>query len=182
MAPRKTTGRSGPSPPAPLFKLSLEGTRRRIDSRKAAVAPISPISTGLPSARSAVTVRCEWCEKKNPQLSKTHTRFFLSSLRAKQKYVPPQPSGGTGASKTATIKSAMPPSGKETVTAIEEPTPHSTSPSSETPCWPSSHSKNGLPLARFFDLHRRRPAVAPPSPRRRPAVALHLILNTPPQL
>jgi hypothetical protein len=87
------TGRSGPSPPAPLFKLSLEGTRRRIDSRKAAVAPISPISTGLPSARSAVTVRCEWCEKKNPQLSKTHTRFFLSSLRAKQKYVPPQPSG-----------------------------------------------------------------------------------------
>lgn len=41
---------------------------------------ISPVDAGLPGARSAVTVRREWSEKKNPEGTKTHTRFFLTSL------------------------------------------------------------------------------------------------------
>lgn len=41
---------------------------------------VSPVDAGLPGARSAVTVRREWSEKKNPEDTKTHTRFFLTSL------------------------------------------------------------------------------------------------------
>lgn len=46
---------------------------------------ISPVSAGLPGARSAVTIRRDWSEKKKPQQSKSNTRFFLTSLRAKEK-------------------------------------------------------------------------------------------------
>ena len=54
--------------------------------RRAAVAPISPVNAGLPGARSAITVQRDWSEKKDPlQLRKNHTRFFLSSLPAKEK-------------------------------------------------------------------------------------------------
>jgi len=49
------------------------------------VEPISPVSAGLPGARSAVTVQRDWSEKKEPQTLKTHTRFFLSSLRPEEK-------------------------------------------------------------------------------------------------
>jgi predicted transposase YbfD/YdcC len=54
--------------------------------RRGAVATISPVSAGLPGARSAITVRRDWLEKINllePQ--KSHTRFFLSSLGAHEK-------------------------------------------------------------------------------------------------
>lgn len=46
---------------------------------------ISPVDAGLPGARSAVTVRRQWSEKKNPEVSKTHTRFFLTSLNPEDK-------------------------------------------------------------------------------------------------
>jgi len=49
------------------------------------VEAISPVSAGLLGARSAVTVRRDWSEKKEPKTSKSHTRFFLSSLRADEK-------------------------------------------------------------------------------------------------
>lgn len=58
----------------------MEGDHGRIDARKAAVEPISPVDAGLPSARSAVTVQRDWIEKKAPAQTKTHTRLFLSSL------------------------------------------------------------------------------------------------------
>lgn len=35
--------------------------------------------------RSAVTIRRDWTEKKNPQTPKTHTRVFLTSLGVEQK-------------------------------------------------------------------------------------------------
>lgn len=46
---------------------------------------ISPVSAGLPGARCAVTVQRNWSEKKDPQTLKSHTRIFLSSLRADEK-------------------------------------------------------------------------------------------------
>ncbi|MEI6277758.1 MAG: hypothetical protein WCQ16_00065 [Verrucomicrobiae bacterium] len=46
---------------------------------------ISPVSAGLPGARSAVTVQRDWSEKKEPQTLKSHTRVFLSSLRTEEK-------------------------------------------------------------------------------------------------
>lgn len=49
------------------------------------MAAISPVSAGLPGARSAVTVQRDWTEKKDPQILKSHTRVLLSSLRAEEK-------------------------------------------------------------------------------------------------
>lgn len=49
------------------------------------MAAISPVTAGLPGARSAVTVQRDWSEKKNPQTSRSHTRYFLTSLRAEEK-------------------------------------------------------------------------------------------------
>lgn len=43
------------------------------------------MAAGLPGARSAVTVRRDWSEKKEPQTPKSHTRVFLSSLRPEEK-------------------------------------------------------------------------------------------------
>ena len=54
--------------------------------RRGAVAAISPVNAGLPGARSAITVRRDWSEKKDPlQAQKSHTRCFLSSLAAQEK-------------------------------------------------------------------------------------------------
>jgi len=49
------------------------------------VEAISPVTAGLPGARSAVTVQRDWSEKKEPQTPRSHTRIFLSSLRAEEK-------------------------------------------------------------------------------------------------
>ena len=49
------------------------------------MAAISPVTAGLPGARSAVTVQRDWSEKKNPKTSRSHTRYFLTSLRAEEK-------------------------------------------------------------------------------------------------
>jgi predicted transposase YbfD/YdcC len=49
------------------------------------VEAISPVSAGLPGARSAVTVQRDWSEKKESPSAKSHTRVFLSSLRAEEK-------------------------------------------------------------------------------------------------
>ncbi|MFA6039865.1 MAG: hypothetical protein WC698_06410 [Candidatus Peribacteraceae bacterium] len=46
---------------------------------------ISPVTAGLPGARSAVIVQRDWSEKKEPKTAKSHTRVFLSSLRAEEK-------------------------------------------------------------------------------------------------
>lgn len=124
------------------------------------MAPISPVSAGLPGARSAVTVRREWCEKKNPQHSKTHTRFFLSSLRAQEK------------SRAATAVRGH--------WSIENRNHHKR----DASLWQEDRHRHrrpnaalnlaltrnallaiipfqeGQPLAHFFDLHRRRPAIA----------------------
>jgi predicted transposase YbfD/YdcC len=62
--------------------LSREGGH----GRRAAVAAISPVTAGLPGARSAITVQRDWTEKKDPlQTPKNHTRFFLSSLAGREK-------------------------------------------------------------------------------------------------
>jgi predicted transposase YbfD/YdcC len=54
--------------------------------RRGAVAAISPVSAGLPGARSAITVQRDWSEKRDPlELEKSHTRFFLSSLGTHEK-------------------------------------------------------------------------------------------------
>jgi predicted transposase YbfD/YdcC len=49
------------------------------------VAAISPVTAGLPGARSALRVQRDWSEKKEPQTARSHTRFFLTSLRAEEK-------------------------------------------------------------------------------------------------
>ncbi|MBI5387065.1 MAG: hypothetical protein HZA90_20530 [Verrucomicrobia bacterium] len=50
------------------------------------MAALSPVNAGLPGARSAITVRRDWSEKKDPlSPSKSHTRFFLSSLSVREK-------------------------------------------------------------------------------------------------
>lgn len=54
--------------------------------RRGAVATISPVSAGLPGARSAITVQRNWSEKREPlQPHKSHIRFFLSSLGIHEK-------------------------------------------------------------------------------------------------
>ena len=54
--------------------------------RRGAVAAISPVTAGLPGARSAITVQRDWSEKKDPlPTPKSHTRYFLSSLSAHEK-------------------------------------------------------------------------------------------------
>jgi predicted transposase YbfD/YdcC len=54
--------------------------------RRGAVAAISPVNAGLPGARSAITVQRDWAEKKDPLAPpKSHTRFFLTSLSAREK-------------------------------------------------------------------------------------------------
>ena len=54
--------------------------------RRAAVAAISPVNAGLPGAGSAITVRRDWSEKKDPlQAQKSHTRVFLTSLHVEEK-------------------------------------------------------------------------------------------------
>ncbi len=49
------------------------------------MAPISPINAGLQGARSAVLIQRDWEEKKEGGTPKSHTRIFLSSLRAEEK-------------------------------------------------------------------------------------------------
>ena len=57
-----------------------------MDLRRGAVAAITPVSAGLPGARSAITIRRDWSEKKDPlQKPKSHTRYFLSSLPVQEK-------------------------------------------------------------------------------------------------
>ena len=57
-----------------------------MDLRREAVAAITPVSAGLPGARSAITIRRDWSEKKDPlQTPKSHTRYFLSSLSTHEK-------------------------------------------------------------------------------------------------
>jgi hypothetical protein len=57
-----------------------------LDVRQGALVAISPVSAGLRGARSALTIRREWTEKKAPhQPGKSHTRHFLSSLAPSQK-------------------------------------------------------------------------------------------------
>ena len=54
--------------------------------RSGALAAITPVNAGLPGARSAITIQRDWSEKNDPlQTQKNHTRFFLSSLPAKEK-------------------------------------------------------------------------------------------------
>ncbi len=54
--------------------------------RRGALAAISPVSAGLPGARSALRVQRDWSEKQNLLLpQKSHTRFFLSSLGTHEK-------------------------------------------------------------------------------------------------
>ena len=54
--------------------------------RRGGVTAISPVNAGLPGARSALTIQRDWTEKKDPlQTRKSHTRFFLSSLSAREK-------------------------------------------------------------------------------------------------
>ena len=57
-----------------------------MDLRRGAVAAITPVSAGLPGARSAITIQRDWSEKKDPlQTQKSHTRYFLSSLSEEEK-------------------------------------------------------------------------------------------------
>jgi predicted transposase YbfD/YdcC len=66
--------------------LSTEGEHGRLDVRRGAVAPISPVTAGLPGARSAITVQRDWSEKKDSlPTRKSHTRCFLSSLSTREK-------------------------------------------------------------------------------------------------
>jgi len=54
--------------------------------RRGAVTAISPVTAGLPGARSAITIQRDWSEKRDPlQVQKSHTRFFLSSLSLHEK-------------------------------------------------------------------------------------------------
>ena len=54
--------------------------------RRGAVTAISPVTAGLPGARSAITIQRDWSEKSDPlHIQKSHTRFFLSSLSPQEK-------------------------------------------------------------------------------------------------
>jgi hypothetical protein len=48
----------------PFFELSCEGGHGRIETRKASVEPISPVTAGLLGDRCAIIVQRDWCEKK----------------------------------------------------------------------------------------------------------------------
>ena len=61
--------------------VSREAGHGRIDTRNAAVAAITPVTAGLPFARSAVVVRRDWQIKNSPETrDKSHVRHFLTSL------------------------------------------------------------------------------------------------------
>ena len=63
-----------------------------MDRRRAAVAVLTPVNAGLPGARSALRVRRDWSEKKNPSAApKSHTRHFLCSLPEAER--PPRGAG-----------------------------------------------------------------------------------------
>lgn len=50
------------------------------------MAAITPVSAGRLGARSAITIRRDWSEQKDPlQTPKSHTRYFLSSLSTHEK-------------------------------------------------------------------------------------------------
>jgi hypothetical protein len=67
--------------------VSCEAGHGRIDTRTAAITAITPVTAGLPFARSAVVVRREWQIKNAPEAQeKSHVRHFLTSLEPDEKH------------------------------------------------------------------------------------------------
>ncbi len=140
--------------------MSLEGDHGRIDSRKAAVESISPVDAGLPGARSALTVQRDWFEKKQPQTPKSHTRFFLSSLAKADK------SRCAQAARTHwSIENRN--HHKRDASAWQEDRHRHRRPKAAQNLALTRNAllaiipfEEGQPLAHFFELYHRRPALA----------------------
>ena len=140
--------------------------------RRAAVEAVSPVNAGLPGACSAITVQRDWSEKKDPlQAQKSHTRVFLSSLHAEEKF-----------RSAAAVREHW---------SVENRNHHKR----DSSAWQEDRHRHrkpnaalnlaltrnvllaiipfeeGQPLADFFELYHRHPRQA-----------LHLILNAPPVL
>jgi hypothetical protein len=69
----------------PLFVVSREAGHGRLDTRTAAITAITPVTAGLPFARSAVVVRRDWQIKNAPEVREiSHVRHFLTSLHPRE--------------------------------------------------------------------------------------------------
>lgn len=132
---------------------------------------ISPVSAGLPGARSAVTVQRDWSEKKEPQTAKSHTRVFLSSLRAEEKSRSTRAARGHWSIENRNHH-------KRDASAWQEDRHRHRRPKAALNLALTRNAllaiipfKQGEPLALFFELYHRHPAKA-----------LNLILHAPPVL
>lgn len=67
--------------------MSCEAGHGRIDTRRAAVAAITPVRVGLPAARSVIAVARDWIRKNRPDDPPGHhLRHFISSLPLDDKH------------------------------------------------------------------------------------------------
>lgn len=147
----------------------MEGDHGRIDSRKAAVEVISPVSAGLPGARSTVCVVRDWAQKKEPQTANSHTRVFLSSLKAEEKSRSTQAVRGHWSVENRNHH-------KRDASAWQEDRHRHRRPNAALNLALTRNAllaiipfEQGQPLAHFFELYHRHPAKA-----------IHLILQATP--
>lgn len=132
---------------------------------------ISPVSAGLPGARSAVTVQRDWSEKKDPKTLKSHTRVFLSSLPKEEKIRSTQAARGHWSVENRNHH-------KRDASAWQEDRHRHRRPKAALNLALTRNAllaiipfQQGEPLAHFFELYHRHPAKA-----------LNLILHSRPVL
>jgi predicted transposase YbfD/YdcC len=107
-----------------------------------------------------VTVRREWSEKKQPHIQKSHTRFFLSSLSAKEKS-----RSTTAARNHWSIENRN--HHKRDASAWQEDRHRHRRPRAALNLALTRNAllalipfEQGQPLAHFFQLYQHRPAIA----------------------
>ena len=132
---------------------------------------ISPVSAGLPGTRCAVTVVRQWSEKKEPQTLKSHTRVFLSSLRPEEKSRSTRAARGHWSIENRNHH-------KRDASAWQEDRHRHRRPHAAMNLALTRNAllalipfQQGEPLAHFFELYHRHPAIA-----------LNLILHSRPVL
>lgn len=121
---------------------------------------ISPVTAGLPFARSAVKVQRDWIEKKDPNTVKSHTRIFLTSLVAEEKSKSTQ-----GAREHWSIENRN--HYKRDVSAWQEDKHRHRRPKAALNLALTRNAliaiipfEQGQPLAHFFELYHRHPSKA----------------------
>ena len=143
-----------------------------MDRRRAAVAALTPVNAGLPGARSALRIRRDWSEKKEPAAApKSHPRHYLCNLPVAER---------TRAAQAVRTHWSVENRNhyKRDASAWQEDRHRHRKPNAALnlaltrnvllaliPC------EAGQPLARYFERYHRHPAQA-----------LHLLLKAPPVL